>query len=64
MNAPKKHDSVTLPNGRTGIVVEVDNEKRKAFCGIDPTEILASGPHASRWFEFDELTLRAISIPD
>jgi hypothetical protein len=54
---------VTLPNGRTGIVVEVDIEKRKAFCGIDPTETLASGPHASAWFEFDELRVRAISIP-
>ena len=58
----KAHDSVTLPNGRTGIVVDVDIGR--AFCGIDPTEILASGPHASAWFEFDELRLRAISIPD
>jgi hypothetical protein len=60
----KARDFVTLPDGRTGMVSEVDIENRKAKCAKDPTNPKAFGPSATAWFDFDELRLRATPIPD
>jgi hypothetical protein len=57
----KAGNSVILPNGRTGIVYEVDIENRKALCAIDPTNELVGAVSASGWFESDELRPQAIA---
>jgi hypothetical protein len=56
MKNVKVNQPVNLPDNRTGIVVEVDQQNRTAKCAIDPRDVKAAGATATAWFHFDDLT--------